>query len=338
MKPVDGRTLERVRYWQGQMLRARDFREQLSEGAQHRWWHNRALHDAYGVYEGLEVSPAGSAQPLKAVTVYPGIAYDCFGRELVAERQQTIPLPENLPPNPERKNVLVLLLQYRPEDECTCDEDLKEVCWWARRNSIRSSTLLWKLREFVRLEDGVPLALVRHAGGSDSSLESAFVPRPARALSMPLIGHGVTLPQSTIWEPWLALPPESAVAGSRAVGLQTQVDTSGAGFTEVPNYFAWISGEIIPILFPSVTGESSQGFTFQICLLVLETRGDTIFSALSDSGRSRALGSVSSARLPERLNLSVEWLGCQMPPRVRRKRLLNISALESRSGQSEKSK
>jgi hypothetical protein len=52
MSVFEKRPLERVRYWQGQMLRSADFRAQSADTAQHRWWHNRALHNAYGVYRG----------------------------------------------------------------------------------------------------------------------------------------------------------------------------------------------------------------------------------------------------------------------------------------------
>src|SRR5262249_23851380 len=50
------RDLERLRYWQGQMLRSRDFRDQAAQQAELRWWHNRALHNAYGVVAGLGVT------------------------------------------------------------------------------------------------------------------------------------------------------------------------------------------------------------------------------------------------------------------------------------------
>jgi hypothetical protein len=45
-EPVE---IERLRYWQGQKLRSRDFRDQMEMAAQLRWWHNRALHQAFGV-------------------------------------------------------------------------------------------------------------------------------------------------------------------------------------------------------------------------------------------------------------------------------------------------
>src|SRR6266571_1601325 len=51
--PVAASDLERLRYWQGQMLRGRDFRDQLAIAAQLRWWHNRAIHHAFGIAYGF---------------------------------------------------------------------------------------------------------------------------------------------------------------------------------------------------------------------------------------------------------------------------------------------
>jgi hypothetical protein len=334
MNAVRGRRLERARYWEGQMLRSRDFREQMSDLAQHRWWHNRALHDAYGVYEGLGISSVFSGGRLTAVIVEPGVAYDCFGRELIVQKRRTIELPANPAVRPEfGKTEYVLLLQYAEQEACGCGEDFKDICWPARGSSLLEGAFHWKLRESVKLKDGVPLGLMQYVGARGPRLEPQFVPRPVRGLTMPLIAHGATLPQSTIWEPWLALPPENAAPGSRVIGLQTQVDTSGAGFTEMPHYFAWIAGETIPIIFPNVTNETSQGFTFQISLLALESRkGEAIFSGVFEPTAPRALYSVLSSSLAERLKFSVEWVGCQMPPRWQTRQSLSIPAPGNRTG------
>src|SRR6516225_2672470 len=53
--PPDARNLQRLRYWQGQMLRSRDFRDQLAIEGQLRCWHNRAMHNAFGVASGFKV-------------------------------------------------------------------------------------------------------------------------------------------------------------------------------------------------------------------------------------------------------------------------------------------
>ena len=49
---------ERLRYWQGQMLRSRDLNDQLALDMEMRSWHNRAIHEAFGIVKGLDVAPA----------------------------------------------------------------------------------------------------------------------------------------------------------------------------------------------------------------------------------------------------------------------------------------
>jgi hypothetical protein len=53
-----GPDLERHLFWRGQHLLARDLND-LGAGEDERlWWHNRAIHDAYGVVFGLAVAAA----------------------------------------------------------------------------------------------------------------------------------------------------------------------------------------------------------------------------------------------------------------------------------------
>src|ERR1035438_9079967 len=88
------RELERLQYWQGQMLRSRDFRDDGAIEAQRRWWHNRAVHAAFGVNYGLQVTGDASTGTL-VLTVPCGLAYDCFGRELILKKDATAPaLPQ----------------------------------------------------------------------------------------------------------------------------------------------------------------------------------------------------------------------------------------------------
>jgi hypothetical protein len=52
------------------------------------------------------------------------------------------------------------------------------------------------------------------------------------------MGHGSTVAGGTEWESW-DLGGEHI---SFIVGLQVEIDTRAAGFTEVPCYFAWLQG------------------------------------------------------------------------------------------------
>src|SRR5437879_8729158 len=101
--PVEARDLERLRYWHGQMLRSRDFRDQLAIDAQLRWWHNQAIHHAFGVAIGFEVR---ENKQQHSVLVEPGLAYDCFGREIVLSHNRLLAVPA-------ATESLTLLVRYK---------------------------------------------------------------------------------------------------------------------------------------------------------------------------------------------------------------------------------
>ena len=82
--------LQRVRYVDGERLRACD----LNVDAAHESWmlarHVRALHDTWGVALGYAVSVAPSGN---ALWLNPGLAYDCLGRSIVSPQPILVPLP-----------------------------------------------------------------------------------------------------------------------------------------------------------------------------------------------------------------------------------------------------
>jgi hypothetical protein len=61
-----------------------------------------------------------------------------------------------------------------------------------------------------------------------------------RALARPRIGHGATVPGGTAWTPWT----EVRDGREWLLGLEVEVDTSAAGFTSVPCYFAQLTGSM----------------------------------------------------------------------------------------------
>ena len=98
MSPATRKPLQRLRYWQGQALLSRDFRDQDRLDTRRRELHNRALHDLPGVVTwhpdagtfGLEVKPReGKA----GFTVNCGVAYDCAGRLLVLQTAREVGPP-----------------------------------------------------------------------------------------------------------------------------------------------------------------------------------------------------------------------------------------------------
>ncbi|HXM09963.1 MAG TPA: hypothetical protein VN946_08470 [Terriglobales bacterium] len=332
MTKPEKRKLQRVQYWQGQMLRAQDFLNLQGVEAQRRWWHNRAIHNAYGVSEGLEANLTGSV-----VSVSPGVAYDIFGRELILERAQTVALPTNVPTD---DPPMTLLVRYLPPGHNLSPDEITEVCWM-QRGSVRPGTLvfIWKVASCVTPADGVAIFNLIYMGGetTESGLtvepiptqNQSFSPIGAEDLSRPMLASGATVPGQTAWEPWTAGFHESTGGTAEfpiltEAGVQTWVDTSAAGFTDCPCYFAWLEGPLfnslsqflLPALIPNVADESITGFTFRMWL-----PPPPIYGAIVVDDRRVLLANLNSNVVNTSLfdlfaqqqDLYVSWIGCQMP-------------------------
>ena len=59
------RELERVRYWQGQLLASDDLNTQLRVDEELRRLHNRSLHQPYGIAIGLELERDETTKEIK---------------------------------------------------------------------------------------------------------------------------------------------------------------------------------------------------------------------------------------------------------------------------------
>jgi hypothetical protein len=93
--------LERVNYFEGQMLTAADFQAEQEYHQAKRRRHNRYLH-GWGVVCGLGVSARG----VDEIWVEPGLAIDCCGNEIL------LPDPERLT-IPDGPAVLYLAIGYK---------------------------------------------------------------------------------------------------------------------------------------------------------------------------------------------------------------------------------
>ncbi|MGY3036607.1 hypothetical protein ACVIIV_005777 [Bradyrhizobium sp. USDA 4354] len=321
MCDLEKRALQRIRYGHGQMLRSLDFRDQLADTAQHRWWHNRALHDAYGVYQGLTASAIASGGALVGLNVTEGVGVDCFGRELIVDSPQRVPVPVNVPPVPV---TLVLLIRYEDRRDCH-PEAMEEICW-ATSGTDGSSTVSfkWMPLERTRVRDGVPLAQVIYDATGKPLVKTDFVPPGARPLARPGIATGATLPAKTAWEPWTIDVPQSATGAAvqrTAVGVQTRIDTSAAGFRRRPCYFAWLAGplfnrntvRLLPDMFSSLTDESANGFTFRMWFP--PSRPVIEIAIVSDEAAGLSVISRPDDFFPFALQqkLYVQWVACEMP-------------------------
>lgn len=255
------RELQRLRYRKGQLLQRRDFTDQQRIESELTAWHNRALHDAYGVVRGilggLAVEMLGDNS---GVTVESGVAYDAYGRLLVLREQQTIAFPDGTDP---------VYLVIGQENEwmdhtaagCCCSGDS------AARNE---AGLAWIPINRFSVRDGVALAEIQFTGGR-LVRNSGFAVRQTRALARPRIATGTTIPGATLWERWdvsrwLEIIP----------GIQVRIDTSSAGFTSAPVYFASLQGSLadrekktVTLHLEHIDEIKPNGFLFRVAIFPL---------------------------------------------------------------------
>jgi hypothetical protein len=295
-RPVD---IQRLRHVPRELLRSRDLRDQAAFSKQLRWWHNRALHDAFGVASGLSVALAADDS---SALVQPGIAYDRVGRELFVFAPRSVPLPAQQQP-------MTLVARYREGRHGT------------------EAELVWQPPGQAGGDpcgpgEGVPLVQLTYVGGAPTLTAVSLHPRP---LARPRIGNGSTPADSTPWQLWLYPVVRGRVF---VLGLQITVDTSAAGFTDVPCYFAWlqwpgVADSPLPGLlyllylalgFQYIEEPAIDRFVFRVLLPVdllaslAVARGHPqprVFPLNEDRGHDDTLGVARS------LGLSLCWLGIQ---------------------------
>lgn len=293
MRANEERTLERIRYWQGQRLRSADFRAELSTEAQLLSWHNRALHGAFGVSLGLETSAVTAGGQLTAVKVEPGVAYDCFGRPLILLEARTVPLPDQ-----DTAPSLTLVMRYRENAEFPQPGETAGVCFTCCVGAAgESPDFDWLPSESYTSRDGVALAAA--STGQGARVFRRFVPMAVRPEAKPYLASGSTIPGATPWSFWM-------LSTERVLGLETKVDTSAAGFTRTPCYFATVQGldpgfadvDFVPVVIPHVESATPTGFLFR--LLLAKPEHNIILLALRARARRRL-----------RNPAYVTWLGCQ---------------------------
>jgi hypothetical protein len=143
-------------------------------------------------------------------------------------------------------------------------------------------------------------------------------------LTRPHLATGSTVPGNTSWQPWdFTVPTNVAASFPIEIGVQTTIDTSAAGFTQIPQYFAWLQGsvwnpatlQLAPALLPSIANESLDSFTFRLILMVSQS------VILTEAGLAAAptepinlvQSSSDFADFAQQQGLYVAWLGSQMP-------------------------
>lgn len=212
----------RVGFLDGQLLIAADLRDDVAHESAMRGLHVRGVHQTWGVALGLDVYPSSAGDKL---LVGPGAAYDCYGRLILSPSSVSMELPR-VP----AAGWHDLVIRYRdPRELASCpsgENPIEEPTWrWALVATLTAEGQRAEVSSPVRLGEEIPLARVQVAAGKLVRNPDLTVRRTAQGLVRPHIGAGRQAKGST------------TIEGS-LWAWSVSVDTSAAGFTRSPLYFA----------------------------------------------------------------------------------------------------
>jgi hypothetical protein len=285
------RELDRTRYWLGQMLESGNLRGQVSTDLQLRWWHNRALHNAFGIAIGYEATALRDAAGiLIGFEFEPGVAYDCYGRGLILLKRRKILLPENPQAQP-----VTLVARYRETDSFPDPRQTNGVCLTCCEDSLDQEQpgFVWTAAS-PPPDAGVPLVQVTYPAPTRQP-EAQFQLVISEPLSKPYLANGSTVEGGTAWSVWSV--------DTLRLGLQTDVDTAAAGFSRTPCYFAWLEN-FDPVAFGAVPNTL-------ISTHVTQPKPDSFRFRITIARDLRLLLKLEVALRRERPQFYVCWLGCE---------------------------
>jgi hypothetical protein len=318
MPLADELQLHRLQYRQGQTLLGRDLDDQAAATEQLRWWHNRAMHGAYGVVAPSQPVTAGPGAG--QVTISPFVAYDAFGRELILQRPRQMRLPPRPAPASARAPAPAPTARdpeptfpgfpHGPHQPQSDFQVMYLVACRATGHDCDGRLSFAWVSRYDRLPGAVPLADAVSDKGGEYTLPSRWFPPSPRALSRPRIATGRSPRGGGGWQ---VAPPEGGFPTRLSAWFDLRVDTSAAGFTQPPCYFAWLESRTLDmkgayIACDSVVGSSLRAFTFRV--VIRFSLGDTGALPFGDD----QAGAEYFRRLAADADLSVFWIGLQPAP------------------------
>jgi hypothetical protein len=231
---LDGTT--RVVYFDGQRLQADDLNSAADQMRQLRWLHNRSLHN-WGI--GLGFDAAGNTGD-RQVTVQPGYAIDCLGRELVLTEPASLAVPARSG-NAQGQPVPFALVAAYPDDSELAVIQTRAADCGGTAGAVRlreRAAVYWREPP---INTGLEILLATASVQNCQLAQPLAVDktRRARGIATPFVATGQTDQGETAWEPWLETVAQDETF---LVGIKAQVDTSGAQFSATPIYQAQLRG------------------------------------------------------------------------------------------------
>ena len=225
---------DRVTYREGQLLASRDLQDDVRTDQRLRSLHTHYLHDTWGIALGFTVTAsAGSA----SVGIGPGYALDDSDQEILLDVDLLLPVP-----NTQAITDLVLVIRHQPDSAYRALPGTASVCFGGGIDPRdERPVFVWRTLETLQTGPDVPLVKITAQLGALLGPPDLSVRRNATRFVRPHIGSGV------------------ADIGDSS-GQTVFVDTSDAGFTQTPLYFARFEGsspKLPPLLIAEVNALAS---------------------------------------------------------------------------------
>jgi hypothetical protein len=223
--------LERPETFDGQRLEAADFTAIFAHPRGIRWLHNRTLH-GWGIAAGFDVD---AARGERFVTVSPGYAIDCQGRDLIGSEPVTLAVPQV---GGERH--FLLTVSYLEDLDLPVAESRAGVCLpdGAVRRPERPR-LRWQQASDADFDPGIDVPLVevtvkdcRVAKDPDRSVCRDLTQRLG-----PYVSQGTSARRGTNWR--------RVTQGGMTAGVSATIDTTAGAFRRTPQYFVTLMGDRI---------------------------------------------------------------------------------------------
>ena len=237
--PIPIPSLERLAFFEGQLLESDDLAAMYDYHREMRWLHNRSLH-GWGIAVGFAVS---GAKGDRTVSVAPGYAIDCQGHDLVLSRPATMQIPPVSGAAVGGPARYYLTASYMTDASLAPEETRAGMCGTdgaVRR--VEQPLLRWQDPNEVAIPElryrrglDIVLASIDILDCALTAAPSKAQRRNARAEVQPYVRAGVSPAGATDWSYFTDL---GVIAG-----VQATIDTSTAAFGSTPSYVANLMGD-----------------------------------------------------------------------------------------------
>ena len=298
--------LERITFFNGQRLLAGDLQDLETFEREMRWLHNLSLHQP-GIGSGFAVTGAkGDGQ----VTISPGYALDALGREIILTKPDVEQVPAIADNGAGQPALFDLVVAYPSDDDLAPSETRDGVCMprgvvrlheepvfcWVRLSDDGLNPVDPRLKEAVRQQLMIVLGRVQVQNCKLKQDVSVAIRRNARPPRLPKVACGVSTVQKKDFKRDVFTDP----AGD-TIRLSTTVDTTSAGFSGIPHYYARLRMSDAQLLSSLMFGAVVQ--------IAAET--PTSFAVEIYRSRQVVINAARSVAIEMTPTVDVVWLGVE---------------------------